>query len=170
MNRRKAILLSVLAACLVAVSYYSYDNMISCKEAALASANDLIVCGEMAKSIEQYMQRPALASEHELLATQTNSLIEKAAVDAGISKRSLIRITPEPARRIEDSSYKDKPSQILLREVTLKQMVPFVHNLLDAGLNAKGIRLVSQKPEDSGPMWTMEITMSYLVYDPHNAE
>lgn len=170
MNRRKAFLLSILAVCLLGVCYYFYDNMISCREAALAGTNDSMLCREMAASIEQYMHRPALASEHELLATQTNSLIEKAAVDAGISKRSLIRITPEPARRFDDSSYKDKPSQILLREVTLKQMVPFVHNLLSAGLNARAIRLVSPKSEDTGQLWTAEITMSYLVYDPRNVE
>lgn len=170
MNRRKAILLSILAVCLIAVSYYSYDNMISCKEATLASASDLSLCREMIQSIDQYRQRPALASEHELLATQTNSLIEKTAIGAGISKRSLIRITPEPARRLEDSSYKDKPSQILLRDVNLKQMVPFIHKLLSAGLNAKSIRLVSPKPDDTGQLWTMEITMSYLVYDPREME
>jgi len=170
MNRRTVLLLTILAVCLAAVCYYSYDGMVSCKEAALASANDLTLCREMIKSIEQYRHRPALASEHELLATQTNGLIEKAAMDAGISQKSLVRITPEPARRIEDSPYKEKPSQILLRDVTLKQMVPFVHNLLTAGLNARAIRLVSPKPEDTGQLWTMEITMSYLVYDPRNVE
>ncbi|MBN1941694.1 MAG: hypothetical protein JW849_00200 [Phycisphaerae bacterium] len=170
MNRRKAILLGVLGGCLAAVGYYSYDNMISCRKAALASANDITICRKMAGSMEQYMHQPMLASEHELLATQTNGLIEKAATQAGISKRNLIRITPEPARRIEDSPYKDKPSHILLRDVTLKQMVPFIHNLLSAGLHARAIRLASPKPEDTGSLWTMEITMSYLVYDPRTME
>jgi hypothetical protein len=170
MNRRKIILISLLACCLIAVCYYSYNNMASCRETALASANDVCLCRQMVKSIEHYKRRPALASEHELLATQTNSLIEKTATKAGMSRRNLIRITPEPARRIEDSSYKEKPSHILLRDVTLKQMVPFVHGLLSAGLNAKAIRLTSPKPEDTGHLWTMEITMSYLVYDPRVTE
>ena len=170
MNRRQSILPGILTVCMMLVCSYSYDSMSTCKNAALTSANDLVLCRGMATSIKEYMQQPALASEHELLTAQTNSLIEKAVVDAGISKRCLIRITPEPARRLDDSSYKDKPSQVLLREVTLKQMVPFIHNLLSAGLNARAIRLVSPKPEDTGPLWTAEITMSYLVYDPRSVE
>lgn len=170
MKRRQLILLSILACCLVAVCYCSHENMASCKNAAAGSTNDVLLCREMIKSIEQYRHRPALASEHELLATQTNSLIEKAAIDSRISRKSLIRITPEPARRLEDSSYKEKPSHILLRDVTLKQAVPFVHKLLTAGLNAKAIRMASPKPDDTGQLWTMEITMSYLVYDPRVME
>jgi hypothetical protein len=166
MNRRKAVLIGILAVLLTACSYWRHSSMAAERKAAGAAIEDLIICRRIADGINQYRRQPTLASEQEQLAEQTTSLIEKAAMAAKIEKRDLVRITPEPAQRIGNTVYREKPSGVFLRNITLRQLVGFVHHLMESGFRAKMIRLTAPKPEDTGSLWTVELTVTYLVYDP----
>ncbi|NQU74909.1 MAG: hypothetical protein HQ546_01175 [Planctomycetes bacterium] len=168
MNRRKAILLALMGSVLATVVLWRGSTYVESRTAALAAEKDLAACQELAAKIERFNQHPPVATEQEQLADQTNALIESAAKSVGIDAKSLIRITPEPPRRLDDTAYKEKPTHVLLRKVTLEQLVGFIHKMLGVqqGFNAKSIRLSAPEPQDTGPLWTAEITLTYLIYDP----
>ncbi len=172
MNRRRKVLVGILAGLLLMVVLWCYDAMNARHDAAQAANNDLLVSRQMAAEIERYARRPALATEHEQLATETTGLIESAAGSAKIDAKNLIRITPEPPRRLADTVYKEKPTHVFFKNISLRQLVTFIYGLLDdrRGLNAKSIRITSPRPEDTGLTWTVELTLTYLIYDPPNPQ
>ncbi len=171
MRRGIRSLLSVLGVILVLTAAWAYRYMGLRREAAIAAQLDLAECVRMGRQIEQFGRRPTLAAEYEQFATETISLIENAAKAAGISAESISRITPEPPRRIDDTIYKEKPTQVLLRRITLKQLTALTHGLLnvETGLRAKSIRLSAPRNE-ADDRWTAELVLTYLIYDPPRVE
>jgi len=177
MNARRRILAVCLAAALIAAALQAYGFMADRREAAIKARADMERCGRIAAIIEALRARPAVACEAERLAAETTGLTERAARSAGIAPGSLVRITPAPPRRVGESVYKEKPTQVLLKNVTLRQLVTMVHALgeADAGLQANSIRLTSPGRDDDGlpltrgvkgGLWTAEVVLTYLIYDP----
>ena len=168
MNRRQALLVAVLAALLAIVVLWAYDGMAAQRAAARSAAAALASVREMAARITAYAQMPTVASDHERLAAQTTGLIESAARDARIDPSCLDRIMPEPPRRMGDTAYKEKPTHVLLKSVTLRQLTTLIHGVTAGphGLAARSIRISAPRPEDTGPLWTAEVTLTYLIYDP----
>jgi len=168
MNRRKATLLLIAGVLAGIVLSWCYGDMARARGAAKRAAADLVECGRMAAAIENRSRQPAKASEHEQLAAETTGLIETAAKDADIELHSLIRISPEPPRRLGDTVYKEKPTQVFLKDITLKQLVGLVHNLLTSknNLEVKALRLAAPRPDDTADNWTAELVLTYLIYDP----
>ncbi len=168
MSRRTAVLLSVLAALLALATLLSYRVMIRHRAAAMTASNDLAECYKMAPEIESYRKRPAMAADQERIANETTGLIEQAARSSGISTRGLVRITPAPAHRLADTVYKEKPTQILLKGVTLRQLVSTLHRLASSkqSLYPKSLRITAPRVDDIGRLWTAEIVVTYLIYEP----
>jgi hypothetical protein len=172
MNRRLAILTGAAAVLLAGAALWAYGEMSSRRAQASAAQADLADCGRMAQRIRDLRDRPARAAEHEHLAAETTGLVEEAARSAGIAPESLFRIVPEAPRRIGDSAYKEKPTQVLLQKVTVRQLVQLMHRLLstDVGLRAHSIRLTAPRQETGGETWTAELVLTYLIYDPPRVE
>ncbi|HOF17630.1 MAG TPA: hypothetical protein PK082_01880 [Phycisphaerae bacterium] len=168
MKRRQSLWIGIFVVGLLISVAWSYSRYCRLRAAAAAGQADLRDCAQMASRIEKLSRRPTLASDHEKLATETTRLIEEAAKSAGISGDRLIRISPESPARLGETPYKEKPTGVLLKNVTLKQIVEFVHALLSGehGLNAKSIRIAAPREQDTGEEWTAEIVLTYLVYDP----
>lgn len=55
--------------------------------------------------------------------------IEEAGTLAGISRSSFHRIDPQTPRRIDRSVYREMPTRVSLRQVTLRQVVNLLYNL-----------------------------------------
>jgi len=172
MNRRRLMLFGMLAALMGIVTVWTYDNMVAARIAAFDANEDLVACRRMTAGIESYQKRPVQAAEHVQLATETTGLIEKSAKDASIDLRNLIRITPEPSRRVGDTVYKEKVTFVHLKNITLKQLVALVHNLITAQqkLQVKTIRIAAPQPDDTGSWWTVELALTYLIYEPPKAQ
>ena len=168
MNRRRIILIGVAACLLIAAIVWSCRRLANARRAALAAEENLAACRGMVAQIGRHNQRPAMASDHERLAAETTGRIERAAKAARVDARSLVRITPEPARRVGDTAYKEKPTSVLLKGVTLKQLVGLMHRLSSdrRGLAARSIRIAAPRAEDTGATWNAELTLTYLIYDP----
>jgi hypothetical protein len=79
-----------------------------------------------------------------------------------------VRITPQPPRRVEETVYKEKPTHVMLKDVSLQQVGQMVAALLnsDAGLAAKSIRLGAPRSDDTSALWSAELVVTYLIYDP----
>ena len=170
MTNRTIILFSILAALLGLTTVWSYGHMASQKAAARRIQADLAQLRRKADRIKQLRETPIQATEYEQRTSETTGLIEKAARVAKIHPEGLSRITPEPLRRIGDTVYKEKPTEIQLRKVTLKQFTTLTHALLgvDAGLRAKSIRLSAPRLEKSDNLWTAELVVTYLIYAPRD--
>jgi hypothetical protein len=102
------------------------------------------------------------------MAAEITQMIDAASQKAKIAPAKLVRITPNPPRRVGESVYKEKPTQILLKEVTLSQVVEMLYDLSQGEnpLIPKSIRLTTPRNQDTGNLWDGEIVLTYLIYDP----
>jgi hypothetical protein len=171
MNRGRLLLLGMLVVLMGIVAMWTYDSMVAAQKVAIAESENLVACRRMTAGIEAYQRRPVKAAEHVQLATETTGLIEKSARDASIDLRNLVRITPEPSRRVGDTVYKEKVTFVHLKNTTLKQLVALVHNLITAQqkLQVKTIRIAAPRSDDTGSWWTVELALTYLIYEPPKA-
>ena len=166
--RRPVILLAILVGLLCLTALWSYRYVAEQSRAGLKARRDLSECRRYAAAIERLKERPDVATGHVRLHAETTTAIEDAAKSARLSARSLARITPEPPRRVADTVYREKPTQVLVKNVTLEQLVQMVHGLVGAGhrLHARSIRITAPKAEDTGRQWNAELLLTYLIYDP----
>jgi hypothetical protein len=168
MTRRTIILTAILLVLLAVVAHLCYGYWARSEAYAARAAEDLAATKRILASIEKLDDRPELASDHERLAAETTGRIEEAARQAGISPAGLAHINPQSPQRLGDSPYKQKPTQVLLKSVTLEQLVKMTHRLSgDAqSLLPRSLRLTAPRNSDTGPFWNAELVLTYLIYDP----
>jgi hypothetical protein len=173
MTKRVLTLLLALAVVLLLATVWGYRYMEEQRLAAAKAESDLADCRIAAGDIRQCRDKPAQAAERERGPGEMNALIEKAAQASGITVAdSLDRITPQSPRPVPDTVYREQPTGVVLRKVTLRQLVPFLHSLLTSGtgLRAKSIHLSAPREEELGDRWTADLLLSYLIYDPSQAQ
>jgi hypothetical protein len=172
MTKRVLILLVALAGGLLLAAGWGYRYMDEQRLSAAKAEGDLADCRIAAQEILECRERPALAADRERGPGEVHSLIERAAAASGIvAKDSLERISPQAPRPVGDTAYREQDTEVSLRKVTLQQLVSFLHGLLTSGsgLRAKSIHLSTPRDEELGDRWTVELTLSYLIYDPSRA-
>jgi len=168
MTRRRNIILWAAVAGLLVATFWAHGRLAKASHAANHAATDLAQCRALASQISEIKDRPRVASEQEKLAGETAAMIAAAVKTAGIPARQLVRIAPESPQRLGETVYKEKPIAVLLRGVTLRQIVQMSHALLspNPGLRIKTMRLSAPTPDDTTDKWTAELTITYLLYDP----
>ena len=168
MRRQTALLTGVLVALLCGTLVWSVGYLSEQRKAANDAHRDLAEIEAMAGQIEAFRKLPAMAAEHERVSDDVTGLIERIATHAGVPPGCLVRITPEPPARLGDTVYKEKPTQVFLKNVTPEQIVRFAHGLVCSGqrLHARSIRLSSPGRDSSGDLWHAELVFTYLIYDP----
>ena len=168
MKRRTAILIAGLFLLLWVLAGLSYGYMVAQRSDARAASQGLTEGMWLMEQAQTLARRPALAVEREKLACETTSLIEAAARSVGISPGSLRRFSHDGARRLGDTVFKEKATQVLLQPVTLRQLVDLAIAIAnaDAGLNVQTIRLSVPREGGGRDLWTAEVVLTYLIYDP----
>ncbi len=172
MKQRENIMLAVMFGLLAIVALWTHGQMSKARSAAEITSDDVQICQKLISTMKKSAHRPTMASDHEKLNTETNSFIERAASEAKIDSKSLIRITPEPARRMGDTAYKEKPTMIFLKNITLEQLVSLSHGLQTAEqqLAPKFIRIVAPQQNDTSLKWNAEVSVTYLIYAPPSSQ
>lgn len=167
MSRSKTMLLTAVALALCLATAWTAVLTLRKRAEAIVAVGDLQECYDMAARIESFNRLPALASDGEKMAEETTGLIAAAAKAAGIPADKLIRISPESSLRLGDSVYKEKPTRVLLTDVTLAQVVGLLHSVSSSsqGLRPTSVRLSAPR-DGAGETWTAEIVLGYLIYDP----
>ncbi len=170
MMKRKGIQAALLAGLLAAVALWSGGVMMGARHRAIEAKQGLEGVQRCALAIEALRDRPTLAADRERLDGEMAGLIEKQASSLGMSRPA--RISPEPPQRVGESSYKEKPTQVALRGVTIEQAVRFVHALCaaDAALNVKSLRLTPPSVDNPAGKWSADVVLTYLIYSPRNSE
>ena len=165
---RQSLLIVMLIALLGASALWAHQRMASRQRLAEAAYENLQGSRHCAAQIESIRRRPAIAADSEAIGGEVQSAIEQSAATAGIEAARLSRITPESPQRLGDSVYKEKPTRVRLTDVTLEQLVTFLHTLgrRHVGLNARSIQLRAPRPADTGKLWIAEVVITHLLYDP----
>lgn len=170
-GKRQAILAGVLAAVLAGVLAWACDRCAWCRRQAQDAAEDVRRCREMAGRIADLRTRPNLAGAEELQLAELARQVEQAARAARLAPDAVVRIWPEQARRAGDTVYKEKATQIVLRDVSAEQAARFLHALSAGvpGLWTSSLRLSAPRGRETGDTWTVEAVVSYLIYAPPEA-
>jgi len=163
-----------LAALLVLASAWTTWSLLRLGEARAATrgaARDLADCGRLEGEITRLRARPAAAVDRERRSGEVAGPIEKAAREAGVPVERIARISPEPAERAGETDYNRKPTRVLLKNVTLRQVGRMVHALGagPAGLDLESVRLTAPSRDATEGTWSAELVFVYLVYEPQGA-
>lgn len=169
MKARRFIILALATSALLGITLlWCHNHFKQEKIAAQQAVEDRQRCQELVRDLMNIRSKPALAAEKEKGNTQTIRDVEQAAENAGIPHQCLLRITPEPSQRIGESVYQEKPTRILLRNVSLQQIAIFIHSLMinPQPLHAKSMRISAPRADDTGNNWDAELVLTYLLYRP----
>jgi hypothetical protein len=170
-HRTELLVAACLGLLLVAV-FWSAWQWRSSRDAAQTAAENLQVCRRLAARIAQARQQPARAATQAQSSAELASRLEEAAQVAELPEGSIVRIDPQPSRRVGDSSYTEQPTHVELRSVSLEQLIVFLHRLADgpSGLQASSLRLTTPRDETAANAaqepWLAELTLTYFIFAP----
>ena len=175
MTRRQQLAIITLLGLLAVTAAWSTQRMHERRDAALAAHEALAETRDLVGSIEHLRHQPARAAAQRIAATELTRRIEAATAEAGIDASQLDMIAPEPPRRLGDSAYQQRPTQVLLRRVDLASLSRFLTAATrdaEGELMATSLRLTApHRGDDDDPdeRWRAEITFSDLIYAPRQA-
>ena len=158
------IALALFLGCGWSVSYFR-----DAREAAAQASRDLEHCRLMAGRIEQLRSRPTGMGAGPLSQTDLHRRGQAALEELGVGADRLVQIAPDVPRTVGTSAYKEVPSRVTLRDVTLRQVVGFLLAMTGdrSPLQARSLRLYAPRAGAAGGTeWSAEVTLSYLSYEP----
>ncbi|HUY31658.1 MAG TPA: hypothetical protein VMV69_02685 [Pirellulales bacterium] len=182
-NPQRPWLFAVIAATMIVLSVFAVLELRSARAAALAAIRSHAECEELAGEIAKLGAKPSHVTLQTQSSTDVAGRIEAAAQFAQLPMNSLVRIDPQPARRLGDSVYKEQATHVELREVTLKQLIEFLHHLHGSkappgpgggtSFRAKSLYLTAPAQTTIAgagtETWRVELTLTYLIFAPKNA-
>lgn len=163
--------LIVLAALLIIIVFWSWRQMSQAQQAARHSLEDVTHCDSLSHQIRDIQRIDAIAQVLEVNPTDLSGFIESTSTQAQIKPDQLLRIWPQPSRRIAETQYKLKPIQLLLRDVDLQQLSRCLSELTNiekapTQLKVTNLRLTAPRDDPAGLRWNADITLAYLIYSP----
>lgn len=167
--KQKPIVLLGLAVLMLAfVTLWSYGQLHKTHAMATTAADDLAACRQLASKIVSLDNRPIMAHSQQIHLNELTRHIEQSTKNAKIAPGSLVRIWPDPPVRVGDTPYQKKSTQVLFRQITLRQIITFLHHVAtqDGGPRATHIRLLAPRSNAVGSRWTVETALTYLIYAP----
>ncbi len=167
-HRRPILLLGILLIALVLATGYAYGMMSQMQARAMHAAQDLDACQRLADRIHELRRLPHLATAESATQSDITAQIESAARQYKIGPDRLVRISPESPRRLGDSPYREKPTQILMRGVTLQQAIGLLHHLCESNetLQVRSLRISAPRDDRQGDLWAVEASVTYLIFSP----
>jgi hypothetical protein len=149
----------------------SYWWLLSSQESSAIAATNLQACLRLNAQIKKLREKPLRAGSEARSANELTRLIEASARKADLPQNSLVQIDPQPARRLGNSAYKEQPTHIELRDVTIKQLIVLLHALTDgeSGEDLAELRLTAPHNEAvavNEEKWTAEATLTHLIFAP----
>jgi hypothetical protein len=161
------LMLSLLIAVMLLSMFWCWGQLSDARRRAEAAAADLIASERIAQRIEIHRQKPSIGASAEPH-LELSRRIEQAARAAELDAASLERIGPEQQRRLGDSAV-ERTRQVFLRQLTMRQLVEFLHTLSaeNPGLQITSLRLNAPRgEEEAGERWRAEVTLTYWLQAP----
>lgn len=166
-------LLSLIAGTLgVGASYWYYSKSASRLD---ISADSLRHCEQIATSIRLVRESPHRARIQTWSQDDLGTVIEKAAADAQLARDRVLRIDPQPPKRIGKTDYQEQLTEVELLAVTLRQLVDFVFNVTSSDDQLEISTLRMRMPHESQSLanpelWLADVILTQRVYAPTNSE
>jgi hypothetical protein len=155
MTRRESILAGSALVALLLTTIWSYAQFTTQREIAIAAEQSTANCRILAKAIAS---SASPRSTFVLQPSAFSSSLSGAAEQAGIPSASISQIVPEPARPIADTPYEQHPIRLSLHDLTMRQLVTFLHTL-PCGVDELHLSSTS----DTSETWSAEITVNYVT-------
>lgn len=148
----------ILVAILVAAGW-SFDYLQTGRAAAELAGHDLQDCRLAGSRIEQLRERVPQTQVGGGVEADAGRVVEDAAKTADVPPASLVRIAPQPARRIGQSQLQEQQTSLQLQQVTLRQLLGFLHAAEGAGLPARSVVISTPTENRSGDAWNAEVEL-----------
>ena len=171
MPKNPALVIGTLLALLIVCIVVSATRLMSKVQALREVSENLETCRRLASDISKTRQAPSRAVAKASSTTEITKQIEEAARSMNLPATTVIAIDPQAPRRIADSSYKLRVTQLDLKPLLLPELISFLHNILqrDPTLVVTSLRLSSPgRVGDASTVeaWIPEVTLTNLIYDP----
>lgn len=140
------------------------------RRSAQSAAEALADCRRLAAQIEHMRRAPRRAAASMSNTAELASRVEEAARGAGIAPAAVLRIEPEPGRRVGDSAYRSQATRVELDGVSLRGLITFLDRLRSGSdrLEAERLRLSAPRGavEAQDEPWRAEVVLTQLVFAP----
>lgn len=151
------------------------DRWNSKRAAAQTATANVEACRQLAMQIANLKARPSRAALESRSTTDFTQRVEKAAQNAGLAQDSILRIDPQPARRVEDTTYLEQPTTLELRDISLQHLTTFLLALTadDSSPIVSALRLTvprQQATRGEGEPWHAEVTLTHLIFSPETPQ
>jgi len=167
-NTRRYLYAGVIAAALAGALVWSVSCLIDAREQAIRAWSDLEACRQLATRVQQLDRLPRSQTAGPVDPSDLYQRGQRALQQLNVSPDHLVQIVPETPRRIGETAYKEVPTQLVVREMNLRQLVAFLLAMTNeqSTTAVRSLRLFAPRDSENGAQWTAEITLSYLVYEP----
>jgi type II secretory pathway pseudopilin PulG len=170
MRRQTFILFGALVAGLALTASWAHMRYTESRRSAERAAENLTACQELARSIRHLKRKPTIADNKELEVNKLTRRIQKAVRSAGASRSSIVQIDPQPARRLRDTAYKEKPTRLTLQELSMRELLDALDTLTEgASLRVERVRM-SPPQRGLAHNWDAEVTVAYLIFEPESKQ
>ncbi len=163
-------LVIVVTLLTTAIAYLRLD---AARSAAVASERDYQICRDDLRDLDAWHVTGGATGNSTGQDLELNRRVRRAATVATLGKEQLVSIEPGPSVRVRDTDMLRTPVYLRLDDVTLRQVVAFVHELTagDESVRATGIELSTpQGPAAAraggGEPWTADVTVSQSSINP----
>lgn len=163
-NPRTLTWLLALTTATLALMAYLYERQVAAQAARCrAMQSQLVAMRENAARLLELQQKPQAALARTRSSEEFLSTVERALVNAGVTRDTWKDSIPQPLARVTGTDYQRQTTLLYFDDFYLKQVASFIGELsrLDAALGVSGLSLTAR---DSG--FDIEIAVSYLVYSP----
>ncbi len=170
MNVRRVIILWSAVIVLGAISAVGWSalTLVDAKEYAARAGDDLADAQKLAGDIRSLRNHPSLAVSQESPTADFSRALDAAMKASDTEANDLVRVTSEAPRRVKDTDYQERPTRLMLQNLSLEQVVQFLTAVISGrpALSVDGIHLTAPHDSPDADAWAAEFTISYLVYSP----
>ncbi|HET6880135.1 MAG TPA: hypothetical protein VFI31_08270 [Pirellulales bacterium] len=158
-------------AALLVGNMIAYLEFHAKQAAASAACENLEECKSVAADIKKLRLQPSKVTLHAHSASEVSSRLEEALKFAQLPASCLVRIDPQPARRLNGTDFKEQPTSLELRAVSIKQLVHLLYKLESsgAGLQTKSLQLttpVKTQSDTTIETWNVQVVLTSLIFAP----
>jgi hypothetical protein len=152
------------------LALFLYGELRRLRRAAQEAADNAQRCQELAQRVIELKKKPELISGSMSSTAQIAQSVESAMIQAEISAEKLVRIEPRSGKRFEKTPFLEQPSHLEFREITLEQLIRFLHTLSTQNrLETMDLRIHASRSAaaESGPeIWNAELVLTNIIYFP----
>jgi hypothetical protein len=167
--KRTLLLTALLLAMLLLATVWSVSWMFRQRSAADAASADAAACQGLERLIADMRRQSTLVSAQAIESQELGERIDAAAKQSGLSLDLLQGVFPEPALRVGNLPYVEKPTTLTFRKVESRALATFLFHLTNSsGLTLRHLHLRTPHGNTGTTLWDVDATITCLVYAPND--